>query len=115
MAQQPATQRCENCRYMIDNTEWPEGTPQAVVDESIFGRALSCRRYPPVPLRMREEDSNPYEHHSGYADTYNTSWCGDWAPANPQTVTDGAATLARLVLLGDLTAARALADALKED
>jgi hypothetical protein len=39
-------------------------------------------------------------------------WCGEYQPANPETVEQGAAVMARLVLMGDLGAARALADKL---
>lgn len=49
-----------------------------------------------------------------YPEMHTYQWCGEYAPANPETVEDGAAVMARLVLLGDLTAARALADKLKE-
>lgn len=41
-------------------------------------------------------------------------WCGEHAPANPETATQAAVTLARFVLLGDLAAAQALADCLRE-
>jgi hypothetical protein len=38
--------------------------------------------------------------------------CGEYIPADPKDIDEGAAALARSVLAGDMTAARALADKL---
>lgn len=93
MADAPGGQNCGSCRY--------------------HGRAnghgySDCRRHPPV-LGGHSHDSSQFPR------CHADSWCGEWQKANPETVSEGAATLARLVLLGDLTAARALADKLRED
>jgi len=94
MAEQPKGQQCGNCRYFIEETE-----------ENYSG----CRRYP--PSHESGDEDEPYH---WYDTTHAESWCGEWTPANPETVDEGAMTLARMVLLGDLTAARALADKLRE-
>lgn len=95
MADQPEGQRCETCRY------WKEAP-----DEATNAYGGYCRRYPPsIPDNGDGGD---------FPDIGAAAWCGEWAPANPETVEEGAAIMARLVLLGDLTAARALADKLKE-
>lgn len=61
------------------------------------------------PRQQRGDNSFPADR---YPAQFADDWCGQWEPANPETVEQGAAVLARLVLLGDLTAARALADKL---
>jgi hypothetical protein len=63
-----------------------------------------CYRFPPSAAQDV----------SRFPRVFDTTWCGEWSPAAPQTLDEGATTLARLVLLGDLTAARALADRLRE-
>jgi len=83
-------QSCENCRYF-----------KYLKDEEYDG---FCRRYPPSVL----------QNHS-FPDVYDSGWCGEWCPANPDTLSAGATYLARLVLLGDATAAYALVDKLTED
>lgn len=95
MAKNPIGQRCENCRY----------------SEDLKGRGdapLCCVRFP--PMRLHDDNNTGF-----WPGTEKDYWCGEWAPANPETITEGAATLARLTLLGDLTAARALADKLREE
>lgn len=95
MADIPEGQCCEKCRYYYTTDDTGDD-------------AARCRRYPPVVA----PDTEDYR----WADpfTFPYEWCGEYAPANPETVTDGCVTLARLVLLGDLTAARALANKLRE-
>lgn len=93
MANKPPTQNCANCRYAYASSTGDQ----------------RCRRFRPVPT----DDPNVYVNWRQPIVNDN-EWCGEWAPAEPETVTEGAAILARLVLLGDLTAARALADKLKE-
>ena len=41
-------------------------------------------------------------------------FCGEYQPGSPETVDDVALAMARCVMLGDMTAARALADKLRE-
>lgn len=65
-----------------------------------------CRRYPPsVP------DS---DHDAQFPSVNAVVWCGEYAPANPQTISDAKVTLARFILMGDEAAAHALVDELKE-
>ncbi len=88
---------CGNCRYS-----------RPVPDDSADREyPLRCRRLPPA--RSGNGDVKglwPGVHANG--------WCGEHAPANPETATQAAVTLARFVLLGDLAAAQALADCLRE-
>ena len=106
MAQQPPTQSCGNCRYW--EQRW-----DSLEDSIKSGVSGKCQRYPPLPLREREPEDQ-YDMNADWPSTRPYHWCGEWTPANPETVTDGAAVLARLVLLGDMTAARALVDKIKE-
>lgn len=95
MAEPPKGQKCENCRYHYTVA-------------SYNGDILhKCRRYPPQMI----ETENAF---GASRDPAATDWCGEWSPENPETIEEGAATLARMVLLGDLTAARALVDRLLE-
>jgi len=91
-------QSCENCRYFKKQAG-------CVVAGQMYDG--TCRRYPPTWV----EDGAV----TITMPTVNTQWCGEWCPANPQTVSEGAAYLARLVILGDRTAAYALVDKLTED
>ncbi len=94
MAEQPEGQACKNCRYALK--------PISSNDPNHF----ACRRNPPVRLRTESSD--------GYVIVVSGSfWCGEFVPANPETIEDGAVVLARLVLIGDKAAAYALADKLK--
>lgn len=104
MADQPPTQSCGNCRYMQACSVWSE-------DGTIRYQDMRpvCKRNPPAAHQRIALEGN------GYPQTHVSQWCGEWAPAAPETISDGCVTLARLVLLGDLTAARALADKLKEE
>jgi hypothetical protein len=103
VAEQPTGQRCENCRYWL-GTQRDSHYDDARDDVVMLGY---CRARAPRRL-------GPSDEYGLFALTAGDEWCGEYAPANPETVTEGAATMARLVLLGDLTAARALADKLKE-
>lgn len=90
-------QNCANCRFVKQR-----GIPIQVRDTTY---THYCRCHPPQAFSGAEEhDAQPLTKPEG--------WCGEWQPANPETVEQGAAVMARLVLLGDLTAARALADKL---
>lgn len=82
-------QKCETCRFWLKD----DREPNYDADELQLG---NCRRYPGPGIVTNEEQ-----------------WCGEYATANPTTVTEAAATLARFVILGDMTAARALVDELK--
>ncbi len=95
MASSPAGQSCRSCRYFRER------------QVTIAGVRYSgqCCRYPP---NIPDEDND-----AQFPAMPPGGWCGEYATAEPQTVSDGAATMARLVLLGDLAAAHALADRLK--
>lgn len=94
MAEHPKGQSCANCRYAED----------AETDSVL---PICCVRYPPI--RVSTEDRAGF-----WPRVESSDWCGEWAPENPETLDEGAAIMARYVLLGDLTAARALADKLRE-
>jgi hypothetical protein len=83
-------QTCEGCRFWICGDQEPDYD----VGEPWAG---SCCRYPRGELKLARE------------------WCGEYQPTTPATFSEQATALARHVLLGDMTAARALADKLKED
>ncbi len=109
MTDGPNEQRCGTCRYFRT-----EGRGYAD-DRDVGADAGDCVRYPPTLTSHGE----PFVSDARMSATQHplvlaSEWCGEYAPANPETVTDGCVTLARLVLLGDLTAARALADKLRE-
>ncbi len=106
MAGQPLTQLCGNCRYFQFRAWYynPDGSINYSHRQNV------CKRY--SPDRLQHSNHRDAE---GYPTVDGRQWCGEWAPANPETVSDGCVVLARLVLLGDLTAARALADKLKEE
>ena len=91
-------QKCENCRYSSLRS-----------GPTTSGKTLKCRRLPP---QLYEGERYGM---TDFPDVFNGDWCGEYQPADPETVSEGAATLARMVLLGDMTAARALADKLKGD
>ncbi len=92
MAKVPPGQCCEKCRYFRN------------YEAKHRGMDGICARFPPT------FSANT----TAYPETSKGGWCGEFASDNPETLTEGAATMARAVLLGDLTAARALADYLKE-
>lgn len=90
--------KCGRCRYWLVHGD----DPFNLTEEN-----GCCRRFP----RNVRNESVPGGYF--YPITPRESFgCGEYAPANPETVEEGAATLARFVLLGDMTAARALADKL---
>ncbi len=89
-------QSCGTCRY-FDDYHTEHG-----VD---YGW---CRRYPPA---LPGDDTD----YTQYPTTLGHSWCGEYCPANPGTISEGATYLARLVVIGDVTAAYALVDKLQEE
>lgn len=96
-------QRCEACRF-YRKRRLPYGELSHGGGNTFPAVTGYCFRFPPVLISFEERmGSAPGDH-----------WCGEYQPANPETVSEGAATMARLVLLGDMTAARALADKLRE-
>ncbi len=103
MANQPITQNCGNCRYFQARAIYKSSLGEITYQDL----SASCKRHPPTV------GSN-----SNWGATYpfvdRRQWCGEWSPSNPENIDEGSAVLARLVLLGDLTAARALADKLRE-
>jgi hypothetical protein len=103
MARQPEGQACRNCRYYQERSRHilPDGRI-GYIDSNMV-----CKRNPPI---IGHIENVVY----GWPQVAAHQWCGEYAPADPETVSEGAMTMARLVLLGDLTGARALADYLKE-
>lgn len=91
-----AEANCGNCRY------WRKGL-HGQGHKNYDGK---CCRYPPT-VPDRDGDSN-------FAGTGEACWCGEHAPANPETAEEAATILAKYIILGDMTAARALADKLRE-
>ncbi len=96
MASIPEGQHCGTCRY-VGNLS---GT------DALF----MCLRNPPTVVEIQGGEVI-----TRFPRVNSTQWCGEHTPANPQTIDEGAVTMARFVLLGDKTAARALADKLKEE
>lgn len=95
-------QSCATCRFFNEFYQPMElGLPGE--EEEFHG---NCRRYPRTCVgdNANERDVYPCQQ--------SDDWCGEYQPANPETVEQGAAVMARLVLMGDMTAARALADKL---
>ncbi len=90
MAEQPEGRRCKTCRYYEDDGGGIEGV---------------CGRYPPVPVDGAWL----------WPEVPIYTVCGEWTPANPETFSEAATTIARLVILGDRTGVYALIDKLKED
>ena len=105
----PSGQNCRNCRF------WRQFTGS----DSEYERGVAvtgfCRRYPPWVTETHVEvlSGSPFEL-AEHVCTYPTAWCGEWQAGNPQTVDEAATVMARAVLAGDATAARALADKLVE-
>jgi hypothetical protein len=111
VADRPKGQRCKTCRFWRE-IEWPRpgvSTNASGEIEFVWGH---CLRYPPTiyyhPGYVPEGDATEFPRIASHG------WCGEWSPASPETVDEGAAVMARMVLLGDMTAARALADKLRE-
>lgn len=100
----PKSQRCKNCRYSLPTEEVVNGENVAL-----------CVRNPPQVVEIQRDGSGQGASISRMPRIGVNSWCGEWSPENPETVEEGAAKLARFVLLGDMVAARALADKLRED
>lgn len=98
MPDAPKGQECCRCRYYRNHSEDEEADS--------YEYEGYCRRYPP---------SVPHEEYQcQYPEVNNDTWCGEYAPANPDTFDDATITLARFVLLGDRTAAMGLVDKLQE-
>ena len=97
MADAPKNQSCGNCRYY--RREWTATNAN---------QQGECGRYPPL-----QKDTTIYPGVFPSVSRYN--WCGEYAPANPAAVSEAATTIARMVLMGDATAAYALIDKLQED
>lgn len=54
---EPRKERCETCRFW----DWFD-----------TGQIGMCKRFPPVPLRIRSKM------HSAWVDTVAGDWCGEW-------------------------------------
>jgi hypothetical protein len=94
------TRRCGACRF------WQDSVTGRVV-ETGHGPALDghCLRYPPVPV-TGGDDARPAVH--------ELEWCGEWQAADPRAPDAAARALARQTPAGDLEAARAPADRVRE-
>ncbi len=116
-------QRCDSCRFWSPCDVYhgyrfvgkyrpgeplPYSPDQAVVGNGNYIHG-GCQRY---PLHVFRTASGDYEYQSSMSPDHH--WCGEYAPANPETVSEAAATLARFVLMGDKSAAYALIDKLTE-
>lgn len=101
-------QLCRWCRY------WFPPHPEADGSQP-YDTPGWCRRYPPGSSDPESPDGWDADvPHPRSPRTFDDDWCGEYAPVNPETVDEAAATMARLVLLGCMTSARAMADKLRE-
>lgn len=94
-------QQCSTCRLWVQD---------ALSD----GGEGVCRRHPRVSLYAPGAVDNDLDIQSMLPTTWDWDWCGEWQAANPQSVDDAVAVMARAVLAGDAGAARQLADKLIE-
>lgn len=95
----PNGQRCTNCCFSSKLSE-PTAT----------NKTHLCRRNPP----QLYEGSDYYGLADWPAMNGDINWCGEWRPSTPTTTDQCATEMARFVLLGDMSAGRALADRLIE-
>lgn len=86
-------QCCGNCRF------WRESP-------GLGGARGVCRLSPPRIVTATDQ--------GGRFPLTDDTWCGRWQADKPDTFDAAAQAVARAVLAGDLTAARALADRLGE-
>lgn len=98
---------CGNCWYA---RPFPESDRIHLAEQLWGGTYVWCQRFPPV---APAEQSNHYPLGSAVLLSVD-AWCGEHQPANPETVEEAAALIARQVLLGNLTAAYGLIDKLNE-
>jgi len=94
---------CFNCKHWSHEREVLDAEGDV---EAAIGR---CSAMPP---QMCYEPNGT--EHTRFPRTLDTDVCGQWKPDAPVTLDDAAKALAEAVLLGDLTAARALADRVSE-
>jgi hypothetical protein len=102
---------CSGCRYWLVSRDEHGELNSVHIGDGDFVTYGQCRRFPPTDRYEQDVEVQL----SRFPLTTAGAWCGEHAPANPQTFSEGATQLARHVILGDRTAARALADKLKED
>ena len=105
MADQPPTQRCENCRFCQPRDVEKTENVRIVYQVS----SLVCKRFPPTIGVSQSRESR-----TCYPLVLLHQWCGEWEPACPDTVEDAAVVIARQVIIGDKAAARGLVDKIKE-
>lgn len=100
MADVPPNQRCDRCRYYRALVR-----PIQIAGGDYDGR---CRRYPPTVLSNSTDspDITPHVPARG--------WCGEFVPAEPETIDESAALICRLYLLGDKSAAYGALDKVRE-
>lgn len=92
---------CETCR-------WWEWDREVGPEESLVQLGY-CRRFPPQATWHQDGSSTVPA-----VQTMDFTWCGEWKPKRAPNIDDTAASLAESTLLGDMTAARALADKVQE-
>lgn len=68
-----------------------------------------CKRFPPT------YDAGGSIREPRFTDVHQQQWCGEWTPAKPETFSEAATTIARLVVLGDRTGVHALVDMIQEE
>lgn len=94
---------CETCRF--------SRTPAQNSDAG--EEHLECRRHAPAssvgPLREGESAV------AWFPLVLEEDWCGEYEPDEPETVSEAAAELARLVLSGQKSAAYGLIDQLQQE
>lgn len=99
---------CDTCRFAVGPVS-EERLERANHGTTPVGAVpFYCVAHPPQSVVLSNQVATRFPLVS------DKCWCGDHEPKQPETVTEGARTLARHVLAGDLTAARALIDNLHE-
>jgi hypothetical protein len=92
-------QKCENCRFW---EQWIDNLPDEPTPQPVYG---FCRRYPPTSGEERVEMYGGGRFLAGESiSTRPGQWCGEWQVANPETVDEVAAVMARQVIAGVATA-----------
>lgn len=100
-------QECSACRFYLPRDVERNDDETLRYQDSVN----VCKRYPPIP---REEGDNIPRYRYTFPVVGGHQWCGEYQPANPDSIEDGAVQIARQLLLGDETAAYGLLDKLEE-
>lgn len=104
------TRICKNCAH------WSPGSEHVDQMDYDDGTVGECRRDAPI---MTVGDNSHIDTGEAaifgfWALTVAHKWCGDWKLAEDASLDTTAKALAETVLAGDMTAARALADKVRE-